>query len=90
MSIVMRYLENRYGNPLKLGIALKCQSLRNDAFRGQEFTVAATLRDRLGACEEQQLRNYMNILGVDCGLLINFQTPGRKPGKTRLEIREVG
>jgi GxxExxY protein len=43
----------------------------------------------LGACEEQQLRNYMKILGVECGLLINFQTPGRKPEKTRLEIREI-
>jgi hypothetical protein len=43
----------------------------------------------LGACEEQQLRNYMKILGVECGLLINFQTPGRKQEKTRLEIREI-
>jgi len=43
----------------------------------------------LGACEEQQLRNYMNILGVEDGLLINFQTPGRKQGETRLEVREV-
>ncbi len=44
----------------------------------------------LGACEEKQLRNYMKVLGVRVGLLINFQTPGRKPGKTRLEIREIG
>jgi len=44
----------------------------------------------LGACEEKQLRNYMKVLGVGSGLLINFQTPGRKPGKTRLEVREVG
>ena len=43
----------------------------------------------LGECEEKQLRNYMNILGVDRGLLINFQTPGRKQGKTQIEIREV-
>ena len=43
----------------------------------------------LGACEEQQLRNYLRILGVDCGLLINFQAPGRKQGATQLEIREV-
>jgi GxxExxY protein len=43
----------------------------------------------LGACEEQQLKNYMNILGVENGLLINFQTPGRKQGETRLEVREV-
>jgi GxxExxY protein len=43
----------------------------------------------LGACEEQQLRNYMKILGVECGLLINFQTPGRKQGMTQLEIREI-
>jgi GxxExxY protein len=43
----------------------------------------------LGECEEKQLRNYMKILGVESGLLINFQTSGRKQGKTRLEIREI-
>ena len=43
----------------------------------------------LGECEEKQLRNYMKVLGVSSGLLINFQTPGRKPGKTQIEIREV-
>jgi GxxExxY protein len=43
----------------------------------------------LGECEERQLRNYMKILGVECGLLINFQTPGRRQGNTQLEIREV-
>ncbi len=43
----------------------------------------------LGASEEQQLRNYMRILGIERGLLINFQHPGRKQGKTRLETREL-
>ena len=43
----------------------------------------------LGQCEKKQLRNYMKILGVECGLLINFQTPGRKQGKTQIEIPEV-
>jgi len=43
----------------------------------------------LGACEEQQLRNYMRVLGVGHGLLINFQAPGRKQDNTQLEIREV-
>jgi GxxExxY protein len=43
----------------------------------------------LGDCEEKRLRNYMKILGVKKGLLINFQTPGRKHGKTQIEIREV-
>lgn len=44
---------------------------------------------KLGASEEQQLRNYMTILNVKCRLLINFQQPGRKQGKTKLDIREV-
>jgi PD-(D/E)XK nuclease superfamily protein len=35
----------------------------------------------LGASEEQQLRNYMKILQVRYGILINFQHPGRKTGK---------
>ncbi len=43
----------------------------------------------LGASEEQQLRNYMKILQVRYGILINFQHPGRKTGTTRLEIRDV-
>lgn len=44
---------------------------------------------QLGAAEERQLRNYMEILGIDRGLLINFQQPGKKAGKTRLEIAEI-
>jgi GxxExxY protein len=43
----------------------------------------------LGASEEQQLRNYLRILNVQRGMLINFQQPGKKHGKTRLDIREV-
>jgi len=43
----------------------------------------------LGASEEQQLRNYLRILRINRGLLVNFQQPGKKPGKTRLNIREV-
>ena len=43
----------------------------------------------LGAAEEQQLRNYLKILKAERGLLINFQQPGKKAGKTKLEIREV-
>ncbi len=43
----------------------------------------------LGASEEQQLRNYMTILDVKRGMLINFQQPGRKQGKTKLDIREI-
>ena len=43
----------------------------------------------LGASEEQQLRNYMTILNVKRGLLINFQQPGRKQGRTALDIREL-
>jgi GxxExxY protein len=43
----------------------------------------------MGAAEEHQLRNYMKILGIKRGFLINFQQPGKNPKKTRLEIREV-
>jgi len=43
----------------------------------------------LGASEEQQLRNYMTSLEVERGMLINFQQPGRKQGKTKLDIREL-
>ena len=43
----------------------------------------------LGAAEEQQLKNYLKILKIKQGLLINFQQPGKKEGKTRLEIREI-
>jgi GxxExxY protein len=43
----------------------------------------------LGPAEEQQIKNYMNILKIKSGLLINFQQPGRKDGETKLEIMEV-
>src|SRR2546427_891185 len=43
----------------------------------------------LGASEEQQHRNYMTILNVQRGMLINFQQPGRKQGKTKLDIRSL-
>lgn len=43
----------------------------------------------MGAAEEQQLRNYMKILGINRGLLINFQQPGKNKKKTRLEIKEI-
>ena len=43
----------------------------------------------LGASEDQQLRNYLRILDLKRGLLINFQQPGRKQGTTKLDIREV-
>lgn len=43
----------------------------------------------MGAAEEQQLRNYLKILGINRGLLINFQQPGKVQKKTRLEIRDI-
>lgn len=43
----------------------------------------------MGAAEEQQLRNYMKILDIKEGLLINFQQPGKSPKKTRLEVKEI-
>jgi len=43
----------------------------------------------LGLAEEQQLKNYLKILRIKNGILINFQQPGRKEGKTQLEIREI-
>ena len=42
---------------------------------------------QMGAAEEQQLRNYMKLLGINRGLLINFQQPGKTQKKTRLEIK---
>lgn len=42
----------------------------------------------LGPPEEQQIKNYMKILKIKSGLLINFQQP-KKEGKSQLEIKEV-
>ncbi len=45
---------------------------------------------KLGDKEEQQIRNYLRILGVNHGLLINFQAPGHNTkGRTKLEVRAV-
>ena len=43
----------------------------------------------LGHAEEQQLRNYLNLLGATRGVLINFQQPGKTQGTTKLEKREL-
>ena len=58
---------------------------------GNEKTVVElkAVAGELGAAEEQQLKNYMKILKIKSGLLINFQQPGKKEGKTKLEIKEV-
>ena len=42
---------------------------------------------KVGPSEEQQLRNYMDILDVGTGLLINFQLPG--PKHSGIEIKDV-
>jgi GxxExxY protein len=42
---------------------------------------------KMGACEVRQVQNYMAILGIECGLLINFQMPREKGSE--LEIRPV-
>ena len=55
---------------------------------GKLIVELKAISGELGAAEEQQLRNYMTILNVQRGLLINFQQPGRKQGKTKLHIRE--
>lgn len=43
---------------------------------------------KLGASEEQQIRNYMQLLNIKNGLLINFQQP-KKEGKSQLEIKSI-
>jgi GxxExxY protein len=43
----------------------------------------------MGAAEERQIKNYMKILKIAHGLLINFQQPGKNPKKTKLEIKEI-
>lgn len=43
----------------------------------------------IGASEGQQIKNYMELMGIKQGLLINFQQPGKKTEKTKIEIKEV-
>ncbi len=42
----------------------------------------------LGPSEERQLKNYMKILKIKYGLLINFQQP-KKEGKSQIEVKEM-
>ncbi len=44
---------------------------------------------KIGEKEEQQLRNYLKILKIMQGLLINFASPSKDVKKTVLEVREV-
>ena len=43
---------------------------------------------KMGASEEQQIRNYMSIMKIKDGLLINFQSP-KNAGESVLETIEV-
>jgi len=43
---------------------------------------------KLGVPEERQILNYMEILGIKKGLLINFSQP-RKEGTSKIELKEV-
>ena len=59
-------------------------------FNGEKIVVELkAVGSELGASEEQQLKNYLKILKIKNGLLINFQQPGKKEGETQLEIREI-
>ncbi len=42
-----------------------------------------------GPPEEQQLRNYMNCLGIKHGLLINFPQPGRTKKEAQAENGKI-
>ena len=45
---------------------------------------------KLSGKEENQIRNYMRILEIPYGLLINFQSPGTDVTKeTELEVKEI-
>ena len=42
----------------------------------------------IGVPEERQILNYMELLGIKKGLLINFSQP-RKAGTSKIELKEV-
>jgi len=42
----------------------------------------------MGSAEEQQLKNYMKILNINRGLLINFQQPGRRKARRHLSSKK--
>lgn len=52
------------------------------------FELKATDGDT-GASEETQLKNYLKLLKIKQGILINFQQPGKKDDKIHLEIKEL-
>jgi len=61
---------------------------------GKNFKLVVELKavgSELGFPEEQQLRNYMELLDIKYGLLINFQQPGRsKKEKSHIvEFKEI-
>lgn len=57
---------------------------------GVKLVIELKATGKLGGKEEAQIRSYMKILKIPCGLLINFQSPGTDVAKeTKLEIREI-
>jgi PD-(D/E)XK nuclease superfamily len=79
------------GNAIRPAIKVTILFSRRLVHFGNEKLIVElkAISGELGASEEQQLRNYMTILNVQRGMLINFQQPGRKQGKTKLDIREL-
>jgi GxxExxY protein len=45
------------------------------------------VKDELGYGEQQQLLNYMKILGIESGLLINFQCPGKSLSGEQVQLQ---
>ncbi len=57
---------------------------------GLKMVLELKATSKVGGKEEAQIRNYMKILKIPYGLLINFQTPSTDVEKeTQLEVREV-
>lgn len=60
--------------------------------KGKVIVELKAISGEMGAAEEQQLKNYMKILKISIGVLINFPQPGKKvkkEGKANIDIREV-
>jgi GxxExxY protein len=96
MQVGLRLAGIRYENQRTIEITYKGHHVGTDRpdlivnlGKGKVIVELKATNGELGIPETRQLKNYMRILKIKRGLLINFQQPGRKEGKTKIEIKEV-
>lgn len=95
MQVGLQYANIKYDTQKVVGLTYKNRHVGEGypdliVYNGKNKAVVElkATGSEMGPAEERQLKNYLKILKIKRGLLINFQQPTKK-GKTQLEIKEI-